>query len=60
MYILGGKYGPVFSTDVFKFDCAQGTWSQAMPMPAEKFGFAACTIESDICVFGGHEMGGRT
>jgi N-acetylneuraminic acid mutarotase len=54
MYVLGGVDDGIRAIDiVLKFDSRQGTWSQVAPMPAVRYGHAACAIGSDIYVFGG-------
>jgi hypothetical protein len=53
MYVLGGYDGTDALSSVLRFDSTQGTWSQIAPMPAARYGFASCAIESDIYVFGG-------
>jgi hypothetical protein len=53
MYVLGGHDGAPMAS-VLKFDSTQGTWSQVVPMPADRYAHAACAIGSDIYVFGGN------
>jgi hypothetical protein len=55
MYVLGGRVlanGDDVAS-VFKFDSAQGTWSEVAPMPGPKSRLLGCTIGSDIFVFEG-------
>jgi hypothetical protein len=59
MYVLGGVNDGAVSASVHKFDSMQGTWSQVAPMPAVRYGHAACSIGSDIYVFGGADGGDR-
>jgi hypothetical protein len=50
MYVLGG------SSNTFRYDSTQGTWSEVAPMPESRIAHAACAVGSDIYVFGGLDV----
>jgi N-acetylneuraminic acid mutarotase len=55
MYVLGGQIDGGVTASVLKSDGADGSWSEAVPMPAPRERFASCAYKSSIYVFGGSD-----
>jgi N-acetylneuraminic acid mutarotase len=59
MYVFGGIVGREPTACVLRFNSTQGTWSDVAPLPAARYGAAACAVGSDIYIFSGVD-GGRS
>jgi N-acetylneuraminic acid mutarotase len=56
MYVMGGKGEDDADSDcVYHFDSVHNSWSEKSSMPEQRCEFAACSVGSDIFVFGGHD-----
>jgi hypothetical protein len=55
-YVLGDEVDGVAT--MFKFDTIEGSWSAVAPLPLPIRGPAACSVGSDVYVFGGYDSEG--